>query len=150
LALIAAEAEQLERDLAVIRRALRKPLEAMVAQGELTVPQTAVMREVVAHDGVSLKDLSRAVSLAHSTVSGIVDRLETRGMITRRTDAQDGRISRIYPSPDVQEFVRTQLPALARGPLQRALERATETERVQIGKAFAKLRELLEENRADA
>lgn len=139
-------AEQMERDLAVIRRALRKPLEAMVAQGELTVPQTAVMREVVAHDGISLKDLSHAVSLAHSTVSGIVDRLETRGMISRRADERDGRISRIYPSTEVAEFVRTQIPAISRGPLRQALERATEAERNQIGKALRRLRELVEES----
>ncbi|HLY43920.1 MAG TPA: MarR family winged helix-turn-helix transcriptional regulator [Terracidiphilus sp.] len=143
---VAAQAEQVERDLAVIRRALRKPFEAMIAQGELTVPQTAVMREVVAHDGVSLKDLSGAVSLAHSTVSGIVDRLEARGMISRRADSKDGRISRIYPSAEVAEFVRTQIPALSRGPLQRALERATEAERIQIAKALRRMRELLEES----
>ena len=147
---LGALAEQVERDLAVIRRALRKPLEAMVAQGELTFPQTAVMREVVAHDGVSLKDLSRAISLAHSTVSGIVDRLEARGMIARRADARDGRISRIYPSAEVAAFVRTQIPVLARGPLQRALQRATEADREQIGKALRRLRELLEENRSNA
>jgi DNA-binding MarR family transcriptional regulator len=42
------------------------------------VPQSAVIQAVVKHDGISLKDLSREVSLAHSTVSGIVDRLEKR------------------------------------------------------------------------
>ena len=37
------------------------------------------MRIVVRNDGISLKELSAAVNLAHSTVSGIVDRLEKRG-----------------------------------------------------------------------
>src|SRR5260370_34550614 len=73
---IAAQAQRMERDLSVIRRTLRKPLEAEVAKGELTVPQSAVMQVVVRQNGISLKDLSREVSLAHSTVSGIVDRLE--------------------------------------------------------------------------
>jgi DNA-binding MarR family transcriptional regulator len=141
---LSVQAQRIERDLSGIRRALRKPLEAEVARGELTVPQSAVMQIVVRHDGISLKDLAREVSLAHSTVSGIADRLEKRGMIERRPDPQDGRISRIYPTPPVMEWVRDRLPALASGPLTSALSRATEEERASIENALRRLRELLE------
>jgi DNA-binding MarR family transcriptional regulator len=144
-AAIAALAEQMERDLGGIRQALRRPLDAEVAKGELTAPQTSVMQVVVRHDGISLKDLSQAVSLAHSTVSGIADRLEKRGLLSRRTDSQDGRISRVYPSAAVREFMRDRLPKLARGPLESALERATDPERTKIAEAIKRLRELLEE-----
>jgi DNA-binding MarR family transcriptional regulator len=138
-------AEQIESDLSRIRQTLRKPLEAEVARGKLTAPQIGAMREVVRHDGISLKDLSRAMSLAHSTVSGIVDRLEKRGMVARRVDASDGRISRVYPTAVVSDFVRDQLPILMRRPLETALERATEAERAMVGSAVKRLRELLEE-----
>ena len=50
---ISAQAEKMEQDLSGIRRALRKPLEAEVAKGELTLPQGAVMREVVRNHGIS-------------------------------------------------------------------------------------------------
>jgi len=139
-----AQVQAMERDLSAIRRALRKPLEAEVAQGEVTVPQKAVMHIVVANEGISLKDLSRQVSLAHSTVSGIVDRLEKRGMIERRPDPADGRVSRIYPSAEVSAFVREKIPALAAGPLYAALERASHAERISIAAALARLRALLE------
>ncbi len=142
---IAALAEQMERDLGGIRRALRRPLEAEVAKGGLTAPQTSVMQVVVRQDGISLKDLSKEVSLAHSTVSGIVDRLEKRGLLSRRPDSQDGRISLVYPTAAVREFVRNRLPALARGPLESALERATDSERAKIAEAVRRLREMLEE-----
>jgi DNA-binding MarR family transcriptional regulator len=135
----------MERDLSGIRRALRKPLEAEVARGELTVPQSAVMRVVVRHSGISLKDLSREVSLAHSTVSGIADRLEKRGMLERRPDPQDGRISRIYPTGPVLEWVRDRLPTLSSGPLASALSRTTDEERLSIETALRRLRELLEQ-----
>ncbi len=141
---IATLAEQLEQDLSGIRRALRKPLEAEVARGEMTAPQMGVMRIVVRNDGISLKELSAAVNLAHSTVSGIVDRLEKRGMIERRVDAQDGRISRIYPTAVVKEFVRNEIPALRRRPLEEALERVSPAERATIGSAIRLLREILE------
>ena len=135
----------MEQDLRNIRKAMRRPLEAEVAKGELTAPQTAVMREVVRDDGVNLRDLSMAVSLAHSTVSGIIDRLEKRGLIERRPDPRDGRVSCIYPTEPVREFVRERLPTLNRGPLLDALARATPEERVSIAGALRRLRQLLEE-----
>ena len=101
------------------------------------------MREVVRNHGINLRDLSRAVSLAHSTASGIVDRLEKRGMVERRPDPRDGRLSCIYPSAVVEQFIKERLPALSRGPLQTALERATVEERVAIERALRRLRELL-------
>lgn len=137
-------AAQMESDLSAIRRALRKPLEAEFARGELTIPQKAVMHAVVAREGISLKDLSRQVSLAHSTVSGIVDRLEKRGMIERRPDPADGRISRIYASADVYAFLRDKMPALLASPLDAVLRRTNEAERSLLAKALRRLRELLE------
>jgi DNA-binding MarR family transcriptional regulator len=135
----------MDRDLGAIRRALRRPLEAEVARGEITVPQSAVMQAVVRHDGISLKELSREVSLAHSTVSGIVDRLEKRGMIERRADAADGRVTRIHPTVVVRKFVREQIPVLSRGPLLAALKRAEAEERDGLVAAVGRLRELLDE-----
>ncbi len=135
----------MEGDLRAIQHALRKPVEAQVAQGGLTVPQTAVMQEVVAQHGISLKDLSKRLSLAHSTVSGIADRLEKRGLIERRPDQNDGRISSIYPTAPVTKFMREDLPALTRGPLQVALQHATPAECEQIEHALHRLRELLDQ-----
>jgi DNA-binding MarR family transcriptional regulator len=138
-------AGQMERDLSVIRKALRKPLEAEVSRGELTMPQKAVMQVVVRNHGISLKDLGREVNLAHSTVSGIVDRLAKRGMLERRSDSEDGRFARIHPTAEVEAFVRELMPALMRGPLERALKRATKEERSTIGNALRRLAELLED-----
>jgi DNA-binding MarR family transcriptional regulator len=136
-------AAQMEHDLSAIRRAMRKPLESEFAKGELTLPQKAVMQAVVKAQGISLKDLSREVSLAHSTVSGIVDRLEKRGFLERRPDPADGRISRIQTSRPVAEFLRNQMPALVTGPLVSALQHASEAERTMLARALQRLRELL-------
>jgi DNA-binding MarR family transcriptional regulator len=140
--------EQIQRDLGAIRRALRVPLESEIARGELTPPQMAIMQTVVNHEGTSLKELSRAVGLAHSTVSSIIDRLERKGLLERRVDPTDGRITRIHSSAVVKKFVAERLPELSRGPLERALDRASRAERAQIGESIRRLRELLDETRA--
>ena len=49
------------------------------------------MHVLVHSEGISLRALSKELGLAHSTVSGIVDRLEKRGMVVRQTDEADRR-----------------------------------------------------------
>jgi DNA-binding MarR family transcriptional regulator len=140
---VAKLAERMDRDLSAIRRALRKPLNAEVARGELTIPQTAVMRIVVRTPGIRLSDLSKEVSLAHSTVSGIVDRLVKRGLVKRMPDEVDRRIMRVRPTELVDTWIEQQLPALKLGPLQAALQRANPEERDGLVKAVSRLRKLL-------
>lgn len=137
-------AAQIEQDLAAIRRAMRHQLEAEYAKGDITMPQKAAMQIVVHTPGITLKELSQAISLAHSTVSGIVDRLEKRGLIERRPDDADRRLSRIHPSSAVTHFVRERIPALRSGPLHSALARASAGDRTKIASALQRLRELLE------
>lgn len=142
---IAEQAQRMEGDLSAIRRVMRQPLESEFQRGDLTPPQTAVMRVVVRHRGISLKDLSRDVSLSHSTVSGIIDRLEKRGLIQRRPDPGDGRFVRIYPTAPVTRFIRHEMTALVCGPLQNALSAASPEERTQLESAVRRLRQLLED-----
>ena len=139
------QAEQIDRDLNAIRKTLRKPLDVEESKGQLTIPQKAVMQTVVRNHGISLKDLSKEVNLAHSTVSGIIDRLTKRGMTERRADASDGRIARIYPTKEVREFISNHLPALTHGPLENALKRGTKDDRTSICNALSRLRELLDD-----
>lgn len=82
--------------------------------------------------------------LAHSTVSGIVDRLEKKGLLERRAAPGNARITRIHSAAVVKKFVAERLPELAQGPLERALG-ASRAEQGQIGEAIRRLRELLDE-----
>jgi DNA-binding MarR family transcriptional regulator len=140
---VAALAERMERDLSAIHHAMRIALKAEVAKGELTGPQTAVMRIVVRTPGVSLRDLSREVSLAHSTVSGIVDRLEKRGLVERNPDQADRRIMRVRPTATITTWMEERLPVLKMAPLQAALHRANPEEREALANAVTRLRGLL-------
>jgi DNA-binding MarR family transcriptional regulator len=140
-----AQAEQIDRDLSAIRSALRKPLDVEESKGQLTIPQKAVMQIVVRNHGLSLKELCKQVHLAHSTVSGIIDRLTKRGMIERRADSKDRRLARIYPTKEVQKFISNLLPSLTHRPLEEALKRATKVDRALILDAVRRLRELLDD-----
>src|SRR5262249_57066735 len=69
------DAEVIERQLGAIRRLARSTLRADIALGRLTRPQLLALDAIVRHGGLGLKALARHLALAHSTVSGIVDRL---------------------------------------------------------------------------
>jgi DNA-binding MarR family transcriptional regulator len=136
-------AQQTERQLNIIQRGMRQRLQAEFARGNLTGPQRLVMSVLVSTQGLSLKQLSQAVSLAHSTVSGIVDRLEKQGLIERQTHPTDRRITLLVASPPVREFLATRMPELALHPLLEALRHATPTQRRSITRGLNTLVKLL-------
>jgi DNA-binding MarR family transcriptional regulator len=137
-------AEAIDRDLRTIRERIRRPLEAAIAGGNLTGPQQSVMRALVQSDGMSLKELSAHLGLAHSTVSGIVDRLQARGLVERRASETDRRVTRIVVTRPVRDFVRDTLPGLSIHPLVQALARADQAQRGAIVEGLKTLREVLE------
>ena len=141
---IDALARTIELELREISQTLRRPLDAEYARGHLTAPQRIVMQTLYHSDGMSLKDLCARVSLSHSTVSGIVDRLQERGMVTRSTDSTDRRLTRIAVSPAVREFMRQQAPRLTARPLIEGLNRLSDKDRRTIARALSLLRQALD------
>jgi DNA-binding MarR family transcriptional regulator len=137
-------AQQLDRDLRAIRQILRRPVESEIARGELTGPQVALIQILVRSGPLSVKELSAQAGLAHSTVSGIVDRLEQRGILRRAADKRDARFTRIAVTGEVEAYLRKSLPALTLDPLAEALRRATPAQRKLVLAGVATLRRLLE------
>jgi DNA-binding MarR family transcriptional regulator len=141
-------AQEVDQHLGIIRQRLREPLETEFARGGLTGPQRMVMQVLVQSEGLSLKELSARLSLAHSTVSGIVDRLQARGMVVRRRDKADGRATVIAPSAMVRDFLANRMPELAISPLTEALRGASTNEQTTVLRGLRKLRTLIEQSRA--
>ena len=140
-------ANTIERILREIREVIRRPLESEFARGKLTAPQTSVMQAIFHSAGMSLKDLCKKVGLAHSTTSGIVDRLVARGLLERRVNPSDRRYSIVDASPAVRQFMTKQAPRLLAQPLASALGRATGPERDLILKGLDTLHRVLHESR---
>lgn len=138
-------AQEIDRDMRAIRAIIRRPLQAEIARGNLTGPQQSAMATLVHSGPMSLKELSTRLGLAHSTTSGIVDRLEKHGMVERQPDKADHRVTRIAVTREVQEFVRDKMPKLGIHPLLTALRRAKPLQRDAILQGLKTLRKLLEE-----
>lgn len=75
-----------------------------LASMDLTSSQGTVLMYLVNCEKVLCpKDVEEHFQLSHPTVSGLLSRLEKKGFIELRTDAQDRRCKRIYVAPKGME-----------------------------------------------
>jgi DNA-binding MarR family transcriptional regulator len=137
---------QIEQLLRRIQREMHRVIADDQRRSRLTHPQQQAMMVLVDSDqseGMTLKALSERMGLGHSTVSGIVDRLERQGLLRRQADAADRRYVRIQVTERVREYMRERLPAHLHGPLLDALRRATAADQTAILTGLTTLHRLL-------
>jgi DNA-binding MarR family transcriptional regulator len=58
--------------------------------------QAFCLRLLAAHDGISQRDLAEMLHLARPTVTRMLQAIEKSGMVERRADAADQRLTRVY------------------------------------------------------
>jgi DNA-binding MarR family transcriptional regulator len=146
-------AASLDAIAAVRRRAAWE--EARSLPVPLTAPQLLAMTILVeaAQDpappgdrcggGLAMSALSKHMGLAHSTTSGIVDRLERLGLLRRVPRSDDRRIVGVELTDAVADWVRHELPAKNARPLAVALQRATSAQRAAVREGIATLEQLI-------
>jgi DNA-binding MarR family transcriptional regulator len=97
-----------------ITRAIDLHSRALVQQHGLTVPQLATLRAVANRQPVTASGLAKAIHLSLATVTGILDRLEKRGLVARSRDGHDRRsvvVQLTEAGAKLVESERTQLLA---------------------------------------
>ncbi len=99
---------------------------------------------LVSRGPMTLTEISTALGMSHSTASGIVDRLQKRGLLRRTRDAKDRRRTSIAVTDRVSRYVR-ELEAGPSGRLAEVLAGATARQRRVISAGLKTLRELLDE-----
>jgi DNA-binding MarR family transcriptional regulator len=131
------------REIVGLFRSLRRHLvrcsRAELARSGLTAAQVSVISLLGTQGPMTLGELSRELELSHSTVSGIVDRLQAKDLVDRTPSLDDRR----YVQISLAEHVASQAPALADdgpiGRLEAVLKAATPDERRRIKEGLALL-----------
>ena len=110
-------------DLRRIMRAMDVYSRQLSNSHGLTGPQMLCLREVSERGSLTTGDLARAIALSPATLTGILDRLEMRGLVSRERRPEDKRrvlvsltsmgkeMSQELPSP-MQERFGSKLAAL--------------------------------------
>ncbi|OPL11442.1 MAG: hypothetical protein AVO38_04610 [delta proteobacterium ML8_D] len=84
---------------------------ALTVRGiHVTVTQAGILFLLRRKDGQSMTELSQALFIDNSTITGLVDRLEKNGFVRRDLSSGDRRMFRIYVTPQgVEESKRAQV-----------------------------------------
>lgn len=115
----------------------------------VTVPQLSCLLRIVEEGPLTLKDLSSAVDLSPSTLVGIVDRLEQKGLVQRARSTEDRRQVSITATEE-GIILAGESPSPLQDKLATALVDLPELERAAITLSMERIVELMEIRQVDA
>nr|CRH06747.1 putative MarR family Transcriptional regulator [Candidatus Magnetococcus massalia] len=95
-----------------IIRAIDMHSRYLVANHGLTGPQAIILSEILQSGRVTGAELAKRVHLSKGTISGILDRLETKGLITRQRSESDRRRYWLKASPEAEQLLENAPPLL--------------------------------------
>jgi MarR family transcriptional regulator, organic hydroperoxide resistance regulator len=93
-------------------QASRHRFMAIAQEFELSPPQVMALKALDPERPVPMSELACALHCDNSNVTGIVDRLEDRGLVERRSAAHDRRVKMLAVTPEgaeVRERLRERL-----------------------------------------
>lgn len=121
----------------------RRITKELARRAELTGPQLTVMKMLEQIGDLSLSELSERIRAQNSTVTGIIDRMEREGLVTRERSKEDRRVVYIRLTAKgrkIAEEIPVEPMEIFRGALS-ALTAAETRELVKIlGKVARKVR----------
>ncbi len=107
-----------------------------------TLPRFDLLANLEREDGQTLASLSRRMLVTAGNLTGLVDRAERDGVVARRADPRDRRVSRVFLTPKGRALVTSLLPAHA-GHVTALLAGLDASERRELRRLLGKLRDSL-------
>jgi DNA-binding MarR family transcriptional regulator len=116
---------------------------ALIQRFGLTGPQLIILHELSRLGEVPAGELARAINLSQPTVTGILKRLELKGLVRRRRDETDRRVVRIAVTAACDTLLRAAPPAL-RESFTRAFDRLVDWEQHLIISSLERVASMME------
>jgi len=86
----------------LLRRAwysLNQAFRRRTAHLEITPDQFTVMRTLLEHDGSTQRELTQLMSSDPNTIASLLERMETAGLLVRKSHEKDRRANRLHLQP---------------------------------------------------
>lgn len=121
--------------------ALAEPMQARLWQvAEITLTQVQVLRAL--RDGPqTLGRLGQANGLSATSVTRLVDRLERRGLVSRRRESEDRRLVQVHLEPTGERLLG-EIRVIRGSDIHQAVDAMTSAERRQLTASLRRLVEL--------
>ncbi|KQL42095.1 MarR family transcriptional regulator [Bacillus sp. FJAT-25509] len=114
-------AEFISESIDFLQRFLMKSLQKHSEEHGVTIPQARVIGEVYAHKTMSIKQLSKNLKMTQSTVSDIVERLTTKGLLLKTPSPKDKRFVEISLPENISDEINGSITEIANKSLNSAL-----------------------------
>lgn len=132
------------RALRQITRSVALHSRQLAAVSNITAPQLICLRAVIANGPMTATNLSREIHVSPSTVVGILDRLEDKGLIRRERGREDRRIVFVWPT-DAGKLLAGEAPSPLQKQLADALNALPELEQATITLSLERIVALMAE-----
>jgi DNA-binding MarR family transcriptional regulator len=143
---VASDSELEDLIVASIRRVVRAVdlhSRQLVEEHGITAPQLATLAEAKRLDGAAIGAIARAVHLSQPTVSGVLDRLEGRGLVRRERSERDRR-SVIVTVTEKGEKLLRESPSLLQDRFREELSRLEGWERYWLLSALQRVAAMMD------
>jgi DNA-binding MarR family transcriptional regulator len=107
---------------------------------DTTMPRFDLLANLEREDGQTLAALSRRMLVTAGNLTGLVDRAERDGVVERRADPNDRRLSRAYLTTKGRELIKQLLPLHA-GHVNELLSSLDANDRRELRRLLGKLRD---------
>jgi DNA-binding MarR family transcriptional regulator len=131
------------RALRRITRSVALHSRQLAACSNITAPQLVCLRAVIDHGPLTATAISREVHVSASTVVGILDRLEDKGLIRRERGREDRRIV-FVTATDAGMQLAKDTPSPLQKKLSDALNALPELEQATITMSLERIVDLME------
>ena len=107
----------------------------------LTVSQADVLFTLGNTDGLSFKEIGEMALITKGTLTGVIDRMEAKGLVKRKMSPQDRRITLVRLTKQGERLFEKEFPRQISYIKQR-FDRLSKTELKEIMKSLSRLREI--------
>lgn len=114
-----------------LRRALRREFEARIEPFGITLPHFMVLRRLWDGDGIAISTLTAGINSDGGTMTGVLDRMEARGLVRRERSTEDRRAVRVFLT-EAGSALKEPLHAVVANLEEHALSGLSEVERLEL------------------
>ena len=146
--------DEINSGIQVVRilKQLKEGIKLHMHQGfrdmNLTGPQGMLIGILAHEENIKISDLSEKLGLSNSTVSGIIDRLESQNLVERTRSSEDRRVVYVNVTENFRENFHQRFNKMEEI-FQNILSKATEEERNKIIIGMETLQKVIERSYSD-
>lgn len=122
-----------------VARLMKRRFEEQASMHGITLPQWRTLAQITAHEGITQIALANALDIDPMTISGVLDRLDKRGLIERYPDPTDSRARLARPTAAGLEMFNA-ARTLGLAMYESALEGVSPADRETVMNALATMR----------